>query len=139
MNNKGYNTHPPFNWIRDEQTSGSVDLLILLLNVLSYLLQHLKKRFGQTGDKHCRVNVRIILTSGMQWTEDGHCNLLIASLHAEEDQISRDTCQTALQVGMASNLFCLCIKVVQCLHSVLKQSQFNLQTHYEPQASMNVV
>lgn len=38
------NTHSPFDGIRDEQPSGSKDLLILLPNVLGYLLQHLTHR-----------------------------------------------------------------------------------------------
>lgn len=54
-------------------------------------------------------------------------DLLVSRLHAEEDEICRGTGQTALQVRLSSDLFCLCVKVVQRLHGVLEQSTLDLQ------------
>lgn len=39
---EGYNPHPSLYGVSEKQTSGSVDLLVLLLNVARYLLQHLE-------------------------------------------------------------------------------------------------
>lgn len=55
-------------------------------------------------------------------------DLLIARLHAEEDEVRRSAGETALQIGLASYLFGLCVVVIQCLHSVLKKSPLNLET-----------
>lgn len=47
----GYNPHASLYGVGDEQTSGGVDLLILLLNVLGYLLQHLTPAGGEEGGR----------------------------------------------------------------------------------------
>ena len=60
---------------------------------------------------------------------DHQSDLLIACLHAEEDKICSSAGQTALQVGLASYLLCLCVVVIQRLHSVFKQRSLNLETH----------
>lgn len=56
-------------------------------------------------------------------------DLLIARLHAEEDEIRCSAGQTSLQVGLASDLFGLCIIVIERLHRVLEQCPLNLETH----------
>lgn len=56
-------------------------------------------------------------------------DLLIACLHAEEDKICSSAGQTSLQIGLASDLFCLCVVVIQRLYGVLEQCPLNLQTH----------
>lgn len=42
---EGYNPHPSLYGVCEQQTSRSVDLLILLLNVARYLLQNLKREY----------------------------------------------------------------------------------------------
>lgn len=41
---QGYDPHPSLDGVSEQQTSGSVDLLVLLLNVARDLLQHLQHR-----------------------------------------------------------------------------------------------
>lgn len=60
--------------------------------------------------------------------QDRQPDLLIARLHTEEDEVRRSAGETPLQIGLASYLFRLCVVVIQRLHSVLKQSPFNLET-----------
>lgn len=60
--------------------------------------------------------------------QDSQPDLLIARLHAEEDEVCCSAGETPLQIGLAPYLFRLCVVVIQRLHSVLKQSPFNLET-----------
>ncbi len=54
--------------------------------------------------------------------------LLIACLHAEEDDISCCTSQTSFQVRLTSNFFGLHIVRIQGLHRLLEQGSLNLLT-----------
>lgn len=53
-------------------------------------------------------------------------NLLIAGLHAEEDEVGCSTGQTSLQVGAAPYFLSLRIEVVEGLHSFFKKLPLNL-------------
>lgn len=114
---KGYNTHSPLDGIGDEQTSGSVDFLILLLDVLCDLLENLR----EAGAKPVRWNC----THSKQPPEP-KWNLLVSRLHAEEDEVGRGAGETSLQVRLASDFLRLRVVGVQRLHRVLKQSSLNL-------------
>lgn len=58
---KGYNPHSSLYGVCEKQTSGSIDLLILLLNVARYLFQHLEQnRMVQRGERGTDLNVEII-------------------------------------------------------------------------------
>lgn len=46
---QGYDSHSPLDGVCDEQTSGGVNLLVLLLDVLGDLLQHLPHRHNGGG------------------------------------------------------------------------------------------
>lgn len=54
--------------------------------------------------------------------------LLIACLHAEENDVSCCTSQTSFQVRLTSDFFSLHIVSVQCLHCLFKQGPLNLLT-----------
>lgn len=54
----------------------------------------------------------------------GH--LLVARLHAEEDDVSRATSQAAFQVRLASDFFRLDIVGIQRLHRLIKQASLDL-------------
>lgn len=60
------------------------------------------------------------------------CHLLVARLHAEEDDVSRGTGQTSFQVRLASDFFCLDIVGVQRLHRLLEQASLNLLVDTNP-------
>lgn len=52
--------------------------------------------------------------------------LLVARLHAEEDNVSRATSQAAFQVRLASDFFRLDIVGIQRLHRLVKQASLDL-------------
>lgn len=47
---KGYDPHPSLYGVSEQQASGSVDLLVLFLDVARYLLQHLQHRTACWGE-----------------------------------------------------------------------------------------
>lgn len=118
---KGYDPHSPLDGIGEEQTSGSVDFLVLLLDVLCNLLENL---WGGAA----RPVRRSLMHKPTRWMSL-KWDLLVSGLHAEEDEVRRSAGQTSLQVGLASDLLGLGVVVVQGLHRVLKQSSLNLGTH----------
>lgn len=120
----GYNPHASLYGVGDEQTSGGVDLLILLLNVLGYLLQHLTPAGGEEGGQNQKLP---FISSALEESEEPH--LLISRLHAEEDEVRRGAGQAALQVRLAPDFLRLCVKGVQRLHGVLEQRPLDLDSN----------
>lgn len=100
---KGYNSQSSFYGVSQEKPKRSVYLLILLLNVLGDLFQHLNE-----------MNTVNLAGNQMQLSKTKPHNIyllkfyfLIVGFHAEEDCVRSEASKTALQIGPSSQFLCL--------------------------------